>query len=330
MLSSIPEPADDLKQAYRGRRVCVTGGAGFIGSHLVHALVDLEAQVTVIDDFSSGLRGNLAEVAQRVRLVEGSILDETPLRQATRGASVIFHQAAVVSVPGSVEEPLRYHEVNATGTLGVLEAARAAGTESPPHVVYAASSSAYGLREEPVLAETMVPLPASPYAASKCAGEFLLSTYAACYGLSGLSLRYFNIFGPRQRPEGPYAAVIPCFAQALLEGKRPVVYGDGLQTRDFTHVANAVYANLLGGASERSLQGEVVNVGSGRRTDLLELLRLMAERLGAPPEHETAPPRVGEVRHSQADLSRAEALIGYRPIVSFEAGLADTLAWYSV
>ncbi|MHC4428387.1 MAG: NAD-dependent epimerase/dehydratase family protein [Planctomycetota bacterium] len=325
MLSAIPEPADELRQAYRGRRVCVTGGAGFIGSHLVDALADLGAEVVVIDDLSSGLRENLSSAA---RLVEGSILDEDAIREATRGCAVIFHEAALTSVPGSVEEPTRYYGVNATGTQSVLEAARKL-EGGPPRVVYAASSSAYGIRDETVLRETLVPLPSSPYAAAKCAGEFLLSAYAACYGLSGISLRYFNIFGPRQRPDSPYAAVIPRFAEALIEGKRPVIYGDGLQTRDFTHVANVVYANLLAGAAPRALGGEVVNVACGHRFDLLGLLKLMAQRLGTPSDHDLAPPRVGEIRHSEADISRARELIGYRPIVGFEEGLDDTLAFFT-
>ncbi len=256
--------------------------------------------------------------------MEGSILDEDAIREATAGCAVIFHEAALTSVPGSVEEPTRYYRVNAAGTQSVLEAARKL-EGGLPRVVYAASSSAYGLRDETVLRETMVPIPSSPYAAAKCAGECLVRAYAACYGLSGISLRYFNIFGPRQRPDSPYAAVIPRFAEALTEGRRPVIYGDGLQTRDFTHVANVVHANLLAGAATRALGGEVVNVGCGRRFDLLGLLKRMAQRLDAPPDHDLAPPRVGEVRHSEADISRAEALIGYRPIVGFDEGLDDTL-----
>jgi len=307
---------------YRGRRVCVTGGAGFIGSHLSEALVGAGAVVSVIDDLSNGLRSNLAGVQADIRFVEGSILDRSTVQNAIAGSEIVFHQAAIASVPRSVKEPELYFEVNAAGTLQVLEAVRAASVK---RVVYAASSSAYGDADQLPKIETMSPLPLSPYASAKFAGEHLLRTYCHCYGISGVSLRYFNIFGPRQRPDSPYAAVIPRFAAAYRSGTKPIVFGDGTQTRDFTYVANAVHANLLAGASATPLRGEHVNIACGTRFSLLELIRAIATHLGVRPEYETAPPRIGEVQHSQASIDLARELIGYEPIIAFEEGLKRTL-----
>jgi nucleoside-diphosphate-sugar epimerase len=305
----------------------VTGGAGFIGSHLCTALSELGAEVSVIDDLSAGSEDNLEPIRKRIRFVHGSILDPAALLDAAADARLIFHQAALTSVPASVERPERYHEVNATGTLRILEVARL-GTSGEVRVINASSSSAYGDRDETPLAESMTPRPMSPYAAAKCAGELLLRTYAACYGLSGVSLRYFNVFGPRQRPDSPYAAVIPSFAQAMLQKDRPVIYGDGAQTRDFTHVSDAVRANLLAGACPGELKGQVLNIACGRGTNLLELLEMMAGILGVEPDHDLAPARVGDVLHSRADIGRAAKLIGYEPATSLEEGLADALQYY--
>jgi len=314
---------------YRGQRVCVTGGAGFIGSHLCEALLQRDAIVTVIDDLSNGRKENLSGCAtkhsDRLGFVEGSILDRAALTEAMKGAQIIFHEAAIASVPRSVKEPVPYFEVNARGTLEVLEAARALGVK---RVIYAASSSAYGDRDELPKVETMSPMPLSPYASAKFAGEHLLRTYCHCYGLSGISLRYFNIFGPRQRPDSPYAAVIPRFTQAFLDGQRPVVYGDGSQTRDFTFVDNAVHANLLAGACEKSLHGEVVNIACGESFSLLQLIEAIAQHLHVKPECQFAPPRIGEVMHSLAGIDAARKLIGYQPIVDFNAGLKKTLDHY--
>jgi nucleoside-diphosphate-sugar epimerase len=317
----------NLESTYKGCPVCVTGGAGFIGSHLCDALVALGAEVSVIDDLSTGSEENLEAIRERVHFVHGSILDPAALFQATAGARMIFHEAAATSVPASVEHPQRYHEVNATGTLRVLEAARV-GSSGETRVISASSSSAYGDRVESPLQETMMPRPLSPYAASKCAGEHLLRTYAACYGLPGVSLRYFNVFGARQRPDSPYAAVIPKFAQALIHKDRPVIYGDGMQTRDFTHVSNAVRANLLAGACAAQLTGQVVNAACGRSTNLLELLGMMGQILGVKAEPEHAPPRIGDVLHSQADISMARELLGYEPLTNLEDGLKDAVAYY--
>jgi nucleoside-diphosphate-sugar epimerase len=310
--------------AFAGARVLVTGGAGFIGSHLCEALGALGADVAALDDLSGGDPANLAGMP-RVTLVEGSILDRDLLARATAGCRYVFHQAALGSVPGSVERPRVYNDVNTTGTLNVLDAARAAGVS---RVMFAASSSAYG--ENPVpWVETMPVLPVSPYAATKVAGEALLRAFGGSYGLDTVSLRYFNIFGPRQNANSAYAAVIAAFAKALLAGRRPVIYGDGEQSRDFTFVHNAVHANLLAARAAAPLRGEVVNVGCGHAVTVNHLARFMADALGRPdlaPAHH--PERAGDLKHSYADLARARALLGYEPVTDFEPGLAATIAWY--
>jgi nucleoside-diphosphate-sugar epimerase len=336
-------PADivtRLRRHYEGRPVCVTGGAGFIGGHLVDALLSLGCSIAVIDDLSNSRLDHLAGLIElepeRVRFVHGSILDDDALEDATSEARTIFHLAALGSVPRSVAEPQRTWSVNATGTVRVLEAARRAwaGKERPfsgagERVVFAASSSAYG--DDPALpkVETQLPRPVSPYAASKLAGESAMTAWARSYGLSTVSLRYFNIFGPRQPADSAYAAVIAAFAKRLLTGAPPIIYGDGKQSRDFTNVTNAVLATLLAGSAERPLAGEVINIGTGRRITLLELARLMADQTGrAGVQPELAPVRPGDVPHSLADISRARELLGYTPLVSLEAGLEETLAWF--
>lgn len=310
--------------AFKGRRVLVTGGAGFIGSHLAEALVALGAEVIVIDDLSGGSRENLAGFSP-VTLVEGSIVDREVLRSVTEGCAYVFHLAALGSVPRSVEQPRLYNDVNTTGTLNVLEAARAAGVK---RVMFAASSSAYGLNPVPWV-ETMPVLPRSPYAATKVAGEALLRAYAASYGLDTAALRYFNIFGPRQNANSAYAAVIAAFAKAYLGGQRPVIYGDGEQSRDFTFVANAVHANLLAARRPEPIGGEVINVGTGGRISVNTLAEKMAKEFGRSeltPVHQ--PERAGDIPHSFADLSRARAILNYEAVVGFEEGLRETLGWY--
>jgi UDP-glucose 4-epimerase len=321
----------DLRSVYEGRRVCVTGGAGFIGSHLVDALVDLGAAVMVLDDLSTGSLDNLESVGGKVGVVEGSILDPAAVLETVGRAQIVFHQAALTSVPGSVEDPTRYHEVNATGTLRILDAARLgpAANEGGCRIVFAASSSAYGSNETDPLDESLPPQPLSPYAVAKITGEMLMRAFSLCYGISTVSLRYFNIFGPRQSPDSPYAAVIPLFARSMLQGERPVVFGDGSQTRDFTHVSNAVHANLLAGATDSPLVGQVVNVACGASIDLLTLLDRIAAIAGTTPQHDSQPPRIGDVMHSRADISVARDLLGYEPVTSLEAGLADAMTYYS-
>jgi nucleoside-diphosphate-sugar epimerase len=311
---------------FDGARVLVTGGAGFIGSHLVEALVGLGARVVVLDDLSGGSADNLAGFADRIEFVRGSIIDRAAVKRCTGGCRYVFHQAALGSVPASVEQPRLYHEVNAAGTLNVLEAARAAAVR---RVMFAASSSVYGDNPVPWV-ETMPMLPKSPYAATKAAGEALLRAYAGSYGdTDAISLRYFNIFGPRQNANSAYAAVIAAFAKAMLSEQRPVIYGDGEQSRDFTFVANVVHANLLAARRETRLDGEVINVGCGQQVTVNELAKVMADALSArdvAPVHE--PPRPGDLKHSFADLTRARQLLAYEPIVAFAEGLRCTTDWY--
>lgn len=311
---------------FRDARVLVTGGAGFIGSHLCEALDALGAQVIALDDLSGGSEDNLRGRSSRVRFVRGSILDMELLRAQVEGCRWIFHQAALGSVPQSLRQPRLYYEVNVTGTLNVLEAARQAKAQ---RVIYAASSSAYG--ESPALpkVETMAPAPRSPYAASKLAGEGLMQAYSASYGVDTASLRYFNIFGPRQNANSAYAAVIASFAKAFLAGQSPTIFGDGEQSRDFTFVHNAVHANLLAARAPDPLSGAVMNVGVGQRISIAQLAHQMATQLGVRNlSAKFEPQRSGDVRHSQADLALVRRLIGYTPIVSFQDGLLATLEWY--
>jgi nucleoside-diphosphate-sugar epimerase len=337
------ELVNRLRPAYQGRVVGVTGGAGFIGGHLVDALLGLGASVRVIDDLSnSGLEhlGPQIELeTDRLTFTHGSILDDAALHTALLGCETVFHLAAMGSVPASIEHPTRSFAVNATGTVRVLEAARRVGAQ---RVIYSASSSAYGegipagatngVAQSAALAariESQSPQPLSPYAAGKLAGEHAMSAWARSYGLATISLRYFNVFGPRQPAGSQYAAVIPAFTQSFLQGQRPTIYGDGLQARDFTPVASAVGANLLAGATNRPLTGQVVNIGTGRRTELLELARLIAQRCGrVGVEPIMAPPRAGDVRYSLADISAARALLGYEPIGTLESALDETVAWF--
>jgi UDP-glucose 4-epimerase len=303
------------------RAALVTGGAGFIGSHLVDRLLRDGWHVRVLDDFSSGRETNLASAGEAVELVRGDVCDAVLLERCMQGVDVVFHQAAVASVPRSVAEPLRTHAVNATATLLVLEAARCAGVR---RVVFAASSAAYG--DDPALpkVETMAPSPLSPYALQKWVGESYCGLYTAHYGVETVALRYFNVFGPRQDPESEYAAVIPRFVTACLAGERPVVYGDGEQTRDFTYVADAVEANVLA-ADAPAAAGAVVNVAGGRRVSLNEILALVAELTAARvrPRYEAARP--GDVRDSVADLGRAHAVLGFEPAVDLREGLRRTI-----
>ena len=312
-------------------RLLVTGGAGFIGSHIVRALVSAGAMVRVLDDFSSGREENLEELAPgalgsgaEVELLRGDVADPETCARACDGVDGVFHEAAVVSVPRSIEEPERTWEVNSTGTLNLLEAARKAGAN---RFVFAASSAAYGESEALPKVETMPVDPRSPYAASKVSGESLLAAYGASYGMQTVSLRYFNVFGPRQQDDSPYTGVIAIFARRLLEGVAPVIHGDGGQTRDFTYVENIVTANLAAMYGEVPT-GSVINVGGGERISILELYHAMREALGSDLEPVMGETRSGDVRHSLADLERAERLLGYRPAVSWRDGLAQTIEWY--
>jgi UDP-glucose 4-epimerase len=303
-------------------RVLVSGGAGFIGSHLVEALVSEGRTVRVVDNLATGHRSNLAHLEGSFEWLEGDLADFEVCSEAIRHVTGVLHQAAIPSVPRSVLEPLQSHASGATATLNLLEAARIAGVR---RFVFAASSSAYGDTDELPKHEGMIPNPLSPYAASKLAGEHYVRVYARTMGLDGVSLRYFNVFGPRQDPSSPYSGVISLFARLMGEGRRPLIYGDGSQTRDFTYVTNVVQANLKALNSEHPLNGEVLNVGTGRRISLLELVDAINETLGTTLEPEFQAPRAGDVRDSLASLDRIKALLGYEPTVDFEEGLRRTL-----
>ncbi len=322
---------------FAGAKVLVTGGAGFIGSHIASALAKLGASVLALDDLSGGGDGDFdglgpalserSESKRPIEFVRGSILDVPLLKRCVNGCRYVFHQAALGSVPGSVAEPQRYFEANVTGTINVLEAARAAGVH---RLMFAASASAYGSSEALPKIETMDAQPISPYAASKVAGEAFLRAYSASYPLDTVSLRYFNIFGPRQNANSAYAAAIAAFATAALAGKRPTIFGDGEQSRDFTHVDNVVHANLLAARSDRPLRGEIINIAVGQRVSVNELVREVVAFCKNPELLPTyAPERAGDVRHSLADIGRAREILGYEPIVDFRAGLAETLQWYA-
>jgi UDP-glucose 4-epimerase len=303
----------------------VTGGAGFIGSHIVHALAARGDKVRVLDNLSTGKRTNLAAVAGDVEFVEGDLSDAAAVGRAVAGCEVVFHEAALASVPRSVEAPLESHAACATGTLNVLDQARRAGVR---RVVYAASSSAYGNQPTPRKKETDLPSPLSPYAAAKLTGELYCEAFWHSYGLETVALRYFNVFGPRQDPRGPYAAVIPLFIKAIQEGERPKIFGDGGQTRDFTYVENVVAANLKAAAAPREAAGRVFNVGNGVAISLLDLLNELSRILGKKIEPIFAPERVGDVRDSLADISLARSVLGYEPIVDLPTGLVPTVEYY--
>ena len=301
--------------------VTVTGGAGFIGSHLVHALLDSGYAVRVLDDFSTGRLSNLQGVLQKIDLTEGSILNEKTLAQALEGAEFVFHQAAQVSVPLSMENPERTLEINGTGTRRVLEAACQAGCR---RVVYAGSSSCYGDVANPVQTESDQIAPISPYGISKYQGEEHCHEMAESGRIETVVLRYFNVFGPRQDPLSPYSAVIPKFISLLMGGKRPTIFGDGEQSRDFTFVQNVVEANLLAIRADR-VSGHSINVANGRSISLLTLMELLRENLQLDVEPVFAEARKGDILHSCANISKARELLGYTPSVSIEAGLAATI-----
>jgi nucleoside-diphosphate-sugar epimerase len=299
----------------------VTGGAGFIGSHLVEALLARGQRVRVLDDFSSGRREFLPRHAE-LEVITGDIRDPEALRRALAGVEVVFHQAALRSVPRSVEDPWAYHDVNATGTMRLLLAAREAGIR---RVVYASSSSVYGNQLVLPLHEALRPVPISPYGASKLIGEHYGANFSRHYGLETVSLRYFNVFGPRQDPNSEYAAVVARFILAARQGQPLEVHGDGEQTRDFTYVGNVVEANLVA-AEAPGVAGEVFNVACGERLSILDIASRLEDVLGKPLSRRHTPPRAGDVRDTLADVSKARERLGYRPRVGFPEGLRRTVA----
>ncbi len=305
-------------------RFVVTGGAGFIGSNTVDELVRRGHSVVVLDDLSSGKEENLAESRNKITFIKGSITDIEVVRKAMHEAECVVHLAARTSVPRSVKDPIETNRINIDGTLNVLVAARDAKVK---RVVFAASSSAYGESGTLPKVETMEPQPISPYGLTKYVGELYAQAFGRCYGLENLSLRYFNIFGPRQDPSSPYSGVLAKFCTAFLEDTQPVIFGDGEQTRDFTYVENAVQANLLACEAPHA-SGKVFNIGVGERFSLNQTVALLCKISGKNLEAKYDPPREGDIRDSQADISQAREFLGYEPKVGFEEGLRRTFEWY--
>lgn len=319
-------PSSTITKETVASRYLVTGGAGFIGSHLVKQLLLRGDDVVVLDDFSTGRRENLQGLhGGTLEIIEGSVTDPRLCSRAIDGVDVVFHEAALGAVPRSVVDPGGTHHVNATGTLNILIAARDAEVR---RVVYAASSSAYGNTETLPKEEGTLPLPLSPYAVAKLAGEYYCRAFTATYGLDTVSLRYFNVFGPRQEPNSQYAAVIPLFFAAALGNESPLIFGDGQQSRDFTFVDNVVKANLLAADGKGQYRGAVINVGTGSQTTINELWDLISGLTGVDIEPRYESPRPGDVRHSLASLSTAQQILDYSPEVDVREGLRRTVRWY--
>jgi UDP-glucose 4-epimerase len=305
-------------------RFLITGGAGFIGSNLARRLLSMGEEVVILDDLSTGKMENLEDISGRTKMVVGDICDIAKVREAMAGVNYVFHHAAVVSVPRSVDDPVRTNEVNVDGTLNCLEVAREVGAR---RFVYAASSSAYGDSEELPKHEDMKPHPLSPYGVSKLVGEMYCRVFYEVYGLPTVSLRYFNIFGPYQDPHSQYAAVVPIFIAKLLSDQSPLIFGDGEQSRDFTYIDNAIQANLLAVRSDKA-DGKVINVACGARYTLNELVESLKTLIGSKADPTYVEPRAGDIKHSMGDISTAHDLLGYVPEVSFEDGLQRTVDWF--
>ena len=306
------------------RSYLVTGGAGFIGSHIAEALVNRGDRVRVFDNLSTGRLCNLDGFRDRIELIEADLVDSAAVAEAVEGVDCIFHEAALASVPHSIEAPLDTNAACVTATVTLLDAARRAGVG---RLVYAASSAVYGDRSSGSKLESDLPAPISPYGAAKLAGEYYCQAFTGTYGFETVAIRYFNVFGPRQDPASPYSAVIPLFISAMLSGRQPTIYGDGKQSRDFTFVENVVDANLLA-ADAPGIAGRVFNVADGRSIDLLRLIEVLNETLGTAvrPVHED--PRPGDIRESQADITQARTLLGYEPKIGFEEGLRRSIDYY--
>lgn len=302
----------------------VTGGAGFIGSHIVHRLVADGQKVRVLDNFSTGKRANLADVMDRIEVIEGDLRSYDACLLACKGVEIVFHEGALPSVPKSVADPRSSHDCNINGTFNVLMAARDCACR---RVIYAASSSAYGDQAESPKRESMRPAPLSPYAVNKLVGEYYLRAFYECYGLETISLRYFNVFGPRQDPKSQYAAAIPAFVSAILNDKPPTIYGDGEQTRDFTYIDNVVHGNMLA-AKAPKLSGEVVNVACSESVTVNHTIELINNLLGKNVKPIYTDVRPGDVKHSLADITLARKIIGFEPVVKFDEGLRRAIEWY--
>jgi nucleoside-diphosphate-sugar epimerase len=304
----------------------VTGGAGFIGSHAVRRLVAQGEKVIVVDNFLTGSRDNLADVIESIELIEGDIRDADLMRETMKNVNYCLHQAALPSVPRSIEDPATANDINATGTLNVLLAARDAGID---RFVYASSSSVYGDSTALPKREDMMPHPLSPYAVNKLTGEYYARVFYSLYGVPTVCLRYFNVFGPGQRPDSPYAAVVPIFISAMMDGKAATIHGDGEQSRDFCHVDNAVAANMLAcSAPAQQVAGGVFNIACGERYTINELVNTLNSILGRKIKPIHTRPREGDVRDSMADITLARNELGYEPSVRFAEGLRHTVKWF--
>ncbi len=303
----------------------VTGGAGFIGSNIAEHLVAQGKSVRVFDNFSSGKRENVRSFAGKAEIIEGDLRDPQSIQQAITGVRFVLHLGAVASVTRSVEDPRTTTEANISGTVNLLLAARDAGVK---RVVFSSSSSIYG--DTPTLpkGEEMIPSPLSPYAVHKITGEYYCRVFWQLYGLETVALRYFNVFGPRQDPQSQYAAVIPRFIMAILRDQSPVIFGNGEQTRDFSHIENVIEANVAACAAPREALGESFNIACGGRISLLDLVDTVNKILGKKIEPTFNPPRRGDILHSQADISKAETVLGWKPRIKFSEGIAKTIAWY--
>ena len=307
-------------------RYLLTGGAGFIGSNLARYVLDKGCEVTVLDNFSTGKRENLSEIADRITLIEGDIRSAADVEKALEGCAGVFHLGALGSVPRSIANPVASHDNNVNGTINVLECMRKADVK---RIVFSASSSAYGNQKVSPKVETMPVLPISPYAASKAACEGYMQAYAAVFGIEAITLRYFNVFGPRQDPNSVYAAVIPIFVSTLLKGKRPTINGDGEHSRDFSFVENVCYANWLGmNVDAEKCDGRPINIACNRQTSLNQIYKKLQELLETDIEPIYGPERKGDVKHSLADITRAKEVLGYEPLVYFEEGLERAIDWY--
>ena len=311
---------DELKE----KNILVTGGAGFIGSHIAEKLVEIGAKVKVLDNFFAGKLENLEGFRDKVELIEGDITDLSLVYKAMEGIDYVSHQAALRSAPKSVNLPLSYTRVNVEGTLNILIAAKERGVK---RVVYASSSSVYGDNLQLPQKEEDFPSPLTPYATSKLAGEFYCKMFTRTYGLSTVSLRYFNVFGPRQSLESQYAVVIPKFIKCILDEEPPPIHGDGKQSRDFTYIDNVVYANLLA-LTKEGVDGEIFNTGEGKTISILELVDYLSRIAGKEIKPVFTPPRPGDPPYTMADIEKVSSLLGYKPLVSFEEGLKRTFIWF--
>lgn len=303
----------------------ITGGAGFIGSNVAEYLVGQGRSVRILDNFLTGKRENLRRFQKKAQIIEGDLRNFEEVKHAVAGVRYVLHIAALPSVPRSIEQPKMCHEINVDGTLNVLIAARDAGCE---RVVFSSSSSVYGDTPELPKREDMAPSPISPYGLHKLAGEYYCRLFWQLYGLQTVSLRYFNVFGPRQDPQSQYAAVIPRFITAILADRQPIVYGDGTQSRDFSHIQNIIDANLAACAAPKEALGDAFNIACGGRITLLELIALINNITGKNVAPRFQPPRAGDILHSQADITKANKVLGWSPKIDFRTGIEKAVAWY--